>query len=117
MDMGNGFSFMNISKQNQLLGGQIYSLQHWKRNFDHDKESFRSVLPWVRLPKLQLELWNDSILGKLVKPIGNVYKDDTNSEEVMKVMFARVCKEFDISKPLKMEIKYIRNGIMYEYDS
>lgn len=37
-----------------------------------------------------------------------------NSEEVSMGLFARVCVEVDISKPLKRNIKYFRDGNMYE---
>lgn len=49
---------------------------------------------------------------ELLKQIGKVIKIDIVSEEVSKRRFARVCVEVDISKPLKMELKYIRGNVM-----
>lgn len=90
--MGSGFSLTKhtdtVDCKRALDGpcivrGQIYNLQHWKRNFDLVKESLSTVLLWVRLPRLPQELWNEKIFGLIVKSIGNkVYKVDSNSEEI-----------------------------------
>lgn len=121
--MGNGFSLtkhIDIVYSNRALDGprfvtrQIYSLQHWKRNFDLVKESLSTVLLSVRLPKLPQELWNEKILGLIVKPVGNkVYKVDSNSEEISKGLFARVCMGVHITK-LKKRINY-RDGVFLNY--
>lgn len=50
------------------------------------------------------------ILRKLLKQIGKVIKIDIDSEEVTKGRFARVYVEVDMSKPLKMELKYKRGN-------
>lgn len=54
------------------------------------------------------------MLRHILTPIGWLYKVDHRSEEVCKGLFARVCVELDISKPFKLKIKYIRDGILYE---
>lgn len=50
-------------------------------------------------------------LTKLLKQIGKFIKIDIDLEEVSKGRFAKVYMEVDISKPLKMEIKYKRNNV------
>lgn len=89
---------------------QIFNLQRWRRNFDPFKESIKFIIIWVCLFGLQVELWDENILRKLLKQIGRVIKIDVDSEEVSKGRFARVCVEVDISKPLKMDIKYKRGN-------
>lgn len=59
-------------------------------------------------------MWNENILRKILKPVGKLCKVDPNSEELSKSLFARVRLEMDISKPLKMKIKYIHCGSVYE---
>lgn len=60
---------------------------------------------------LPVELWGESILKKLLKQIGKAIKIDIGSEEVTKGRFARVYVEVDISKPLKVELKYKRGNV------
>lgn len=64
----------------------------------------------MSLAGLPVELWGEPILRKLLKQIGKVIKIDIDLEEVSTGRFARFCVEVDISKPLKMEIKYKRGN-------
>lgn len=59
-----------------------------------------------------MEMWKERVFRHIRTPIG--YKVDHNSKEVSKALFARVCLEADSSKPLKMNIKYFRDGNLYE---
>lgn len=72
------------------------------------------MLLWIRLPRLPLEMWNEKVLRHILTPISRLYKVDHNFDETSKALFARVCVEVDINKPLKMKTKYIQNGIIYE---
>lgn len=119
--MANGFTllkFTNAIKCNTVLdgqsgfvGGQIYSLQRTKPNLDPVKENHLSVLLWIRLPRLPLEMWNENILSKILKPIGRLIKLDPNFEEISKGLFVRVCLEVDVSKPLKMNKSFMDDSI------
>lgn len=59
VDMGNGF----------------LNLQRWRKDFDPFKESIKSIIVWIRLLGLPLELWGESILTKLLKQIGKCDKN------------------------------------------
>lgn len=39
---------------------------------------------------------------------------DHKSEEVSKGLFARICVEVDVSKPLKRKLKYFYEGSIFE---
>lgn len=120
VDMGNGFTLIKFSNEmdcNYAFFGQpwfvqeqILNLQRWRGDFDPFKECIKSIIVWIRLPSLPLELWGEFILRKLLKQVGYVIKIDPDSEDVYKGRFARVCVEVDISKALKMEIKYKRGN-------
>lgn len=79
VDMGNGFTLLKFTNaidcnsvldgQPWFMGGQIYSLQRWKPNFDPVKESLLSVLLWIRLPRLPLEMWNVISFLKFLSPL------------------------------------------------
>lgn len=78
------------------------------------KENLQSVLLWIKLPCRPIEMWNETILRHILQPIGCLYKVELNSKEISKGLFTRVCLEVDISNPLKMKIKYIRDDVLYE---
>lgn len=122
VDMGNDFIFLKFANevdcnhvffyQPWFVQAQILNLQRWRRGFDPFKESIKSIIIWMRLPGLPVELWGEPILRKLLKPIGNVIKIDIDSQEVSKGRISRVCVEVDIFKPLNMELKYKRGNII-----
>lgn len=120
--MGNGLSLIKLAnssdcnwvfeRQPWFMGGQFYSLQLWRGTLTKSRKSlFRSF--WVCLPRHPLKLWNEPIVRKILKSIEKVYKVDANSEEMSKGLFTRVGIGIDISNYIKMEIKYIRNGILF----
>lgn len=76
------------------------------------KEHITSALLWIRIPRLPSEVWIESVLDKLLRPIGKVYKSDTSSQITSKGLFGWVCIVMDLLKPLKKEIKYRRNGVI-----
>lgn len=88
--MGNGFILIKFANEMDCLSSAlvclrtILNLQRWRKDFDPFKESNKSVIVWICLPCLPLELWGESILRKLLKQIGNVIKIDTDSEDVSK---------------------------------
>lgn len=55
---------------------------------------------------LLMEFWNENIIQKLLKQIEKVVKFYIYSEEIYRGRFARICVEFDITRPLKIELKY-----------
>lgn len=73
-----------------------------------------TVLLWIRLPRLPLEMWNEKVLRHTIGLIGNLTKIDQNSEEVKKGLFARSCVADDVSKPLKRTIKYVLDDVCNE---
>lgn len=85
-----------------------YLIYKGRRGISIPLQSLLNGLLWVRLSGLLVELWSEPILRKLLKQIDNVIKIDIDSEEVSKERFALVCVQVDLSRPLKMELKYNR---------
>lgn len=66
IDMGNGFILIKSANemdcnhvyfdQPWFVQGQIFNLQRGRRDFDLFKESIKSIIIWVRLPRLPVEL-------------------------------------------------------------
>lgn len=57
------------------MGNGFLNLQRWRKDFDPFKESIKSIIVWIRLLGLPLELWGESILTKLLKQIGKCNKN------------------------------------------
>lgn len=114
VDMGNGFSLVKLTNEldcNRVfesppwfVEGQVYCLQRWKKDFDHVTEKLVLTFLWVRIPRLPLEVWSESGSEKIVRPMGKIYKIDTNTEVIAKGLFTRVCLAVDISKPLRKRL-------------
>lgn len=122
-DLGNGLSLVKFTDelkytrafegQPWFVGGQIYSLQRWEKKKTLIQLRRDFTLPSLgSLPRLHLEFWSKLALEKILKPVGKIYKIDVNSEVISRGLFVWECIEVDISKPLKMEIKYNRGGVL-----
>lgn len=98
IDMGDDFTlvkFSNVMNCNKVLqdqpwfwGGQIYCLQIWKKKISPIKEKLQTVLLWIHLPYLPLEMWKDRALRHILSPICRLIKIDHDSEEVSKGLFS-----------------------------
>lgn len=84
MDMRTGFTLVMFSSevdcnrifegQHWFVGGQVFNLQHWKKNFDLVREHVISALLWVRISRPPLEVWKETTLSNLVKPVRKIFK-------------------------------------------
>lgn len=57
------------------MGNGFLNLQRWRKDFDPFKESIKSIIVWIRLLGLPVELRSESILTKLLKQIGKCNKN------------------------------------------
>lgn len=79
VDMGNGFTLFKFTNevdcnrifygQPWLVGGQVFSLQRRKKDFDLVKEQLLPALLCVRNTRLPLEVYTKSALEKILKLI------------------------------------------------
>uniref|UniRef100_A0A7N2MUV0 CCHC-type domain-containing protein n=1 Tax=Quercus lobata TaxID=97700 RepID=A0A7N2MUV0_QUELO len=86
---------------------------------DYDKAleaSFNSVVVWVRLPKLPIEFYDNSVLLEIGKAIGPVLRVDSYTASGAKGSYARLCLQIDLTKPLINTIKVgqLRQKVMFE---
>ncbi|XP_016206041.1 uncharacterized protein LOC107646367 [Arachis ipaensis] len=83
----------------------------WKPEFDSMKASIDNIAAWVQLPGLPIEYYNRTILEKIGNIIGCTLKVDSNTAEVSREKFARICVEVDLEKPLTTN--YMINGVKH----
>ncbi|CAN1759809.1 hypothetical protein LINPERHAP1_LOCUS7284 [Linum perenne] len=125
-DVANSFFLVRFSDdsdyQRAAFGGpwKIYdyyfSVARWSPSFN-EEEPIKSILTWVRLPKLPIHFFNRLAVTRIGNCIGKTVKLDLATSEGARARYARVCVEVDLSKPLLG--KYLLEDKTYyvEYES
>lgn len=89
-------------------------VKRWSTNFDLYEEVLRVIPVWCTLPKLPLHCWGKKSLSRIVSAIGvPLYADDCTSKQ-LRVSYARVLVEVDITKPLVKQVR-IRDRVGKEF--
>ncbi|CAN1181650.1 hypothetical protein LINPERHAP2_LOCUS35530, partial [Linum perenne] len=76
-----------------------FSVTRWTPSFNED-EPLKTILTWVRLPKLPIHFFNRVAVTRIGNFIGKTVRLDLATSEGARARYARVCVEVDISKPL-----------------
>ncbi|XP_058783664.1 uncharacterized protein LOC131658381 [Vicia villosa] len=79
-------------------------LTDWKPNFDLKKDMLRTIPIWVTLPHLPLHLWGQRSLSKIGSALGTPLVTDECTANKLRVSYARILVEMDITKPPITEI-------------
>lgn len=58
-----------------LLGAK-FSACKFSKSFDPVKEKIQFIPLWNRIPRLPIELWNETILKHILSPIGSLIRMD-----------------------------------------
>ncbi|CAN1262541.1 hypothetical protein LINPERPRIM_LOCUS11313 [Linum perenne] len=75
------------------------TVAHWTPEFN-EEEPVRTILTWVRLPKLPIHFFNHIAVARIGNHIGQTVCMDLATSEGAQARYARVCVEVDLSKPL-----------------
>lgn len=86
------------------------AVKDWEPDFDPMKDTTQKLLVWVRFPCLPIEYYDYDFLMRVGKEIGEPKKVDQATSLASRGLFARVCVEVDITKPLLAKFK-LRNRI------
>ncbi|XP_019181905.1 PREDICTED: uncharacterized protein LOC109177015 [Ipomoea nil] len=78
----------------------------WVPNFDPFADSTEKVLVWVRIPCIPAEYYSIIFLRKLGNKLGRTIRVDQATSLISRGMFARICVEVDITKPLISKFNY-----------
>lgn len=76
------------------------TVQTWTPEFLSPKAKIEKTMVWVRFPGLNLLFYDESILLVLASTIGKPIRVDSNTLDVRRGRFARVCVELDLTKPV-----------------
>lgn len=91
-------------------------VKEWYSNFDPATDSTEKMLVWIRFPALPIEYYNSEFLMKIGGAIDRPVKIDQATNFVNRGMFARMCVEIDITKPLVSKFKLRRRVRKIEYE-
>ncbi|XP_058746852.1 uncharacterized protein LOC131619814 [Vicia villosa] len=79
-------------------------LREWKADFNLKRDMLRTLPLWVKLPKLPLHLWGAKSLSKIGSAIGVPLVTDECTTTKLRVSYARLLIEVDITKEMVKEI-------------
>ena len=77
----------------------------WAPNFHFQKELLRVIPLWVRLPNLPLHCWTEDSLSRVGSTLGVPLFADACTSQQLRISFARLLIEMDITQPLPTEIQ------------
>ncbi|XP_058758403.1 uncharacterized protein LOC131631649 [Vicia villosa] len=79
-------------------------LQEWRPDFNLKRDMLRTLPIWVKLPQLPLYLWGAKSLSKIGSAIGVPLVTDECTASKLRVSYARILVEVDVTKDFVKEI-------------
>ncbi|CAN1243156.1 hypothetical protein LINPERPRIM_LOCUS5573 [Linum perenne] len=124
--MSNNFFLVRFTSEDDYataaFGGpwKIYdyyiAVTQWSPSFN-EEEPIKSILTWVRLPKLPIQYFNSLAVHRIGNYIEKTVKLDLATSEGARCRYARVCVEVDITKPLLGKYMIEDRVFKIEYES
>ncbi|WMV23966.1 hypothetical protein MTR67_017351 [Solanum verrucosum] len=97
-------------------------LKNWTKDFNVDQEFPTKIPIWVKFPNLPMNCWDSDSLSRIASAIGIPMFADECTTKQMRISFARMLVEVDITKPLPDKInaidptgKTIVQGVKYDW--
>ncbi|XP_075081709.1 uncharacterized protein LOC107826912 [Nicotiana tabacum] len=122
--------FSNVEERDQVLYSGPHTVNNrpiimkaWSADFNLHDEILKTIPLWVRFPNLPLNCWSMKALSKLGSALRNrVYADECTTE-AMRISYARMLIEMDVTKPLPRTMKLqdpkgkiIQQEITYDWE-
>lgn len=92
------------------------AVKEWEPDFDPMRDTTQRLLVWVRFPCLPIKYYHYEFLMRVGDMIGNAKKVDHATSMASRGLFARVCVEVDITKPLLARFTLRNKMRMIEYE-
>ncbi|CAN1179620.1 hypothetical protein LINPERHAP2_LOCUS34301 [Linum perenne] len=125
-DMTNNFFLVRFaSKDDYAIAAfegpwKIYdyyiAVSQWSPSFN-EEEAIKSILTWVRLPRLPIQYFNTMAVQRIGNFIGKAVRVDIATSEGSRCRYARVCVELDLTKPLLGTYMIEDRVLKIEYES
>ncbi|XP_058756719.1 uncharacterized protein LOC131629930 [Vicia villosa] len=85
-------------------------IREWRVDFNLQTDLLRTLPIWVKLPNLPLYLWGETSLNKIGSALGVPIVTDECTANRLRISYARILVEMDITKDLPIEIT-IRDNV------
>lgn len=99
-----------------MIFGHYLMVRPWQPNFDPNQSSPESLLVWVRIPCLPIEYFDSNFLMRLGARIGRPIKVDNAVSVVSRGLYARVCVDVNLQKPIVSKFMLRRRVRKIEYE-
>ncbi|XP_019149842.1 PREDICTED: uncharacterized protein LOC109146642 [Ipomoea nil] len=99
-----------------MVLGHYLIVKPWEPNFDPFNDTVEKVFVWIRVPSLPAEYFDFIFLRKLGNKLGRTVRVDQATSLVSRGMFARVCMEIDMRKPLVSKFTHEGKVQQVEYE-
>lgn len=76
------------------------AIKPWKPYFKASETRFSSVVVWVRFLELPIEFYDATILKQIGNVIGLVLRIDSFTASGLREIYARLCIQVNLDKPL-----------------
>jgi hypothetical protein len=83
-----------------MIFDHYLAVAQWSPAFASPTAQVEKTLVWIRFPGLNLLFYDESFLLALASTIGTPVKVNTNTLNVERGRFARICVEIDLTKPV-----------------
>ncbi|XP_058775015.1 uncharacterized protein LOC131649265 [Vicia villosa] len=103
--------FKNGDARDEVMMKGPYTFQNkpmilleWRPDFTMAKDMLKSIPIWIKLPNLPLPMWGAPSLGKIGSAVGIPLFTDECTAEKLRVSYARLLVEVDVTQKLCEEI-------------
>ncbi|XP_058768681.1 uncharacterized protein LOC131642459 [Vicia villosa] len=87
-----------------FIYGKLIFLKHWSIDFELKADLLRVLPLWITLLNLPLYLWGEKSISKISSVVGNPITTDECTARKLRISYARVLVEVDITRPVKDSI-------------
>ncbi|XP_019267285.1 PREDICTED: uncharacterized protein LOC109244618 [Nicotiana attenuata] len=104
--------FSSIEERDQVLYSGPHTINNrpiimkaWSEEFNLHDEVLKTIPLWVKLPNLPINWWSMTALSKIGSALGNPICADECTTGAVRISYARLLVEMDITKPLARQVK------------
>ncbi|XP_057443947.1 uncharacterized protein LOC130736117 [Lotus japonicus] len=83
-----------------MIFDHYLSVKPWTPEFVAANSKINTTMAWIHIPGLGFQFYDESILVTLASGVGKSIQVDTNTMDMQRGKFARICVEIDLDQPV-----------------
>ena len=99
-----------------MIFDRCLAVSLWSPDFVTSQSLVMKTMVWIRFPGLNLAYYDESFLHALASSVGTPIKVDTDTQNMHRGKYARVCVEIDLSQPVSKKIWFRNHWIQVEFE-